>query len=79
MVNKKSICLVILKTEDDGKTWSPVLPDDIPDFIGTNEVLTELKKGHYCKHIDDDKTWYRGELFEDQLDIIEDANDCANG
>ena len=57
--------MVVLKTEDEGKTWEPVLPDDIPDFINTNEVITELAAGNFCKEDDESSTWYQGIALDD--------------
>lgn len=67
---RKLTSLIILKTEDEGKNWEPVMPDDIPDFIGTNEVITELVSGHFCKQDDGSNVWYRGEVVEEQLDFF---------
>jgi photosystem II stability/assembly factor-like uncharacterized protein len=58
MSEKTIVGMIILKTINDGETWVAVDPEQVPDFIKTDEAMNELVRGRFAGL--DDGTWYRG-------------------
>lgn len=45
---KNLVNLAILETEDEGKTWTPVEREDVPEELKTDVAMTELVKGNFA-------------------------------
>lgn len=47
--------------EPDPDGWTPLMPDDVPDWLKEPGVVNELRGGtQVCKNPDKDGRWYRG-------------------
>lgn len=41
--------MAILRSEDGGKNWTPMMPNEIPEGIKTEESIAAMAKGMYCE------------------------------
>jgi len=53
--------MVILSTADDGKTWTAVPPDEVPEILITHESMSVLARGEFCGF---DGLYYKGVVID---------------
>ena len=62
--------LIIYRSDDDGQTWQPVLPADVPEWVKAPDNVAMMINGHMCKQRTeiltgrDVKPWFRAERLD---------------
>lgn len=46
---RRMVNMAILRSDDGGKNWTPLMPDEIPDAIQTDESISAMANGMYCE------------------------------
>jgi len=62
-LEKKCERLVVYCSVDGESEWVPVLPEKVPDWINSGEVLRQLMNGNIA-HNEGDPGWYRVEVVD---------------
>ncbi len=61
---KLPVCLIILSSTEEQGEYSPVKPEDVPEFLKDPEVVKALMDGNCCQLESVSPLWYRGEKQE---------------
>lgn len=54
---------IVFVSTDDGKTWTPCKPDQVPDWVKEPDVMANLLHGE-CAQQKNGLAWYRAERIE---------------
>lgn len=57
ILSKRWGYLIIFVSTDEAKSWTPVKPNDVPDWIQNDEILSEMVTGSIVQK-DGFKEWY---------------------
>jgi hypothetical protein len=59
----QALC-VIYQSTDEGKTWFPVKPELVPDWVKDPDVMANLLRGENAQNADAPLAWYRAERVD---------------
>lgn len=57
----KTVAMVILKSLDGENDWTPVKPEDVPQFLKVSDNVKRLLGGEMLQLESVDPHWFRGE------------------
>lgn len=60
---KQAVCIVYVST-DDGKTWAPVKPEAVPEWVKNPDVMANLIHGEMAQDKTAPLAWYRAERID---------------
>lgn len=61
--------LVILKSDNGRDGWTPVMPEDVPEWVKAPDNMARLVAGEMCMKPDEGEkgsAWYRAEKLDSQ-------------
>jgi len=64
MTNLAQALCVIYSTTDEGETWFPVLPENVPEWVKSPDVMANMLAGEYAQNTEFPLAWYRAERVD---------------
>lgn len=66
----QALCIIYVST-DDGKTWLPVKPEDVPADIKHPDTIANMLAGECAQLKDFPLAWYRAERVDSKGETLQ--------